>query len=311
MREALPGHIVHVKYRCDKNHQYPVPVHDVLTAYDWIINNLLPRRAITRPGRSEVVGRLAVCGELLGGSLATALAFSECRIGEPGIVAAAVQNPIVDWTSLHGQSRMPLTRQQMVAESTGLTWGSLMKHRDVLFRKPDHYFDTFASPILLFRSAGLEVPAHIEEKPLDEMEELIRFEREESLREQLAAGAEPDMVEPEEQPIARTRKVSRRFPSKFLGLQLPHFRIESGSDAMISGQATELAHQLRQSFERQRKAKVSSSRFTHFDDGVKLDPADDPVRHLWSPGLGLWDDGKLGKALMLDTAKWLRHRLAV
>ncbi|KAJ4345971.1 hypothetical protein N0V95_005836 [Ascochyta clinopodiicola] len=41
--------------------------------------------------------RLGVCGELMGGSIATMLALTECRVGESRIAAAAVNNPIVDW----------------------------------------------------------------------------------------------------------------------------------------------------------------------------------------------------------------------
>jgi hypothetical protein len=40
---------------------------------------------------------MGVCGELIGGSLATMLALTECRLGESRIAAAAVNNPIVDW----------------------------------------------------------------------------------------------------------------------------------------------------------------------------------------------------------------------
>lgn len=308
LRDTLPCHVVAINYRASKIHRYPTPVHDILTAYDWIIDNLLPKRAITRPGRSEHVGRLAVGGELLGGSLATSLALSECRIGEPGIVAAAVNNPIVDWTDLRNSIGMPLTQQQMVATSTGMTMESLSRYRDMLFRKPAHYFDHFASPMLLFRSSGVEVPSHIEVVPLDEMDELIRFEREESLREQLALGAEPNIAESDEKPTKK-RKVSRRFPSKALGLRLPVFRLESGSDAVVSGQAIELAHQLRQSFERQRRPGLSRPRGADVEDGTDIGNTQDEMRHCWSTGLGLWDDTPAGKARMLEAAKWLRQSL--
>lgn len=41
--------------------------------------------------------RIGVVGELVGGSLATLLALTECRVNESGIGAAAVNNPITDW----------------------------------------------------------------------------------------------------------------------------------------------------------------------------------------------------------------------
>lgn len=302
--------VVRVNYRCAKDHRFPTPVHDVLTGYDWIIKNLLPKRAISRPGRSEHVGRLAVCGELIGGSLGLGLALSECRIGEPGIIAAAINNPIVDWTTIHDRNWMPFKPTSKVHKYAGLAWDDLAGYRDALFRKPAHYFDPFASPIMFFRSAELEVPDYVEEQPLDEMEELVRFEREESLREQLDFGDQPSAVGPEDSKTIKKRRVSRRFPSKALGLRLPHFRIESGSDAVMSGQAIELAHQLRQSFERQRKPGPFRSNMSSFEKERTVDVATDQIRHCWHSELGLWDDTKAGKKRMLEAAKWLRYQLS-
>ncbi|KAH7119606.1 Alpha/Beta hydrolase protein [Dendryphion nanum] len=81
--------IVRVNYRCSPHHRFPTPIHDVTLAYDWILHNLLPDT--TRHAK------IAVCGELVGASLATMLALTECRIGQSRIVAAAVNNPIADW----------------------------------------------------------------------------------------------------------------------------------------------------------------------------------------------------------------------
>ncbi|KAF2173274.1 hypothetical protein M409DRAFT_62829 [Zasmidium cellare ATCC 36951] len=310
LRDTLSCHLVKINYRCGKDHKFPAPVHDMLTGYDWIINNLLPKRAISRPGRSEHVGRLAICGELLGGTLGLGLALSECRIGEPGIVAAAINNPIVDWTTVHDRNWMPFKPQSKAHTSNGLAWDDLAQYRETLFRRPSHYFDPFASPMLFFRSAELEVPDYVEEQPLDEMEELIRFEREESLREQLGLGAQPDIVEPEPMKSVKKRRVSRRFPSKALSLRLPNVRIESGSDAVVSGQAIELAHQLRQSFERQRKPGPARNETSRSEDRQDPDVTVDEVRHCWHPGLGLWDDTAAGKARILEAAMWLKEHLA-
>lgn len=310
LRDTLSCHVVQINYRCDKDHRFPAPVHDVLTSYDWIIQNLLPRRAISRPGRSEHVGRLAVCGELIGASLGLGLALSECRIGEPGVVAAAINNPIVDWTTIHDCNWMPFKPTSKIHKFADLAWDDLAESRDALFRKPAHYFDPFASPIMFFRSAELEVPDCLEKQPLDEMEELIRFEREESVREQLVLGAQPDAMQPEQTRPAKKRRVSRRFPSKALGLRLPSFRLESGSDSVVSGQAIEFAHQLRQSFERQRKPGPARSSSSSFEDDRGVDATADEVRHCWHPGLGLWDDTETGKARVLEAAKWLRYRLS-
>ena len=64
----------------------------MLLGFDWVRDNLL-RDGFSRP----VIGRMGVCGELMGGSLAVMLALTECRAGESRIAAASVNNPIVDW----------------------------------------------------------------------------------------------------------------------------------------------------------------------------------------------------------------------
>lgn len=92
LSESTNAAVVRIGYRASSAHTYPGPCHDVLTGYDWIKENLL-RDEFDRP-RSA---RLGVCGELMGGSLATMLALTECRHGETGISAAAINNPVADW----------------------------------------------------------------------------------------------------------------------------------------------------------------------------------------------------------------------
>lgn len=84
--------VAKIDYRASSQYQCPTPVHDVLSGYDWIRENLL-QDGFSRP----IVGRMGVCGELVGGSLSVMLALTECRPGESRIAAAAVNNPIVDW----------------------------------------------------------------------------------------------------------------------------------------------------------------------------------------------------------------------
>jgi acetyl esterase/lipase len=92
LRETTGATIARINYRASSTHQYPVPFHDVLYGYDWIRDNLL-RDEFKRP----YIARLGICGELVGGSLATMLALTECRLGESRIGAAAVNSPIADW----------------------------------------------------------------------------------------------------------------------------------------------------------------------------------------------------------------------
>ncbi|KAF2192988.1 alpha/beta-hydrolase [Zopfia rhizophila CBS 207.26] len=88
--------IARINYRLSPQHQFPTPIHDVLTGYEWILENLI-HDGSNSTFRQPHISRLGVCGELVGGSLATMLALTECRLGGSRIGAAAVNNPIVDW----------------------------------------------------------------------------------------------------------------------------------------------------------------------------------------------------------------------
>lgn len=92
LRASSAATVVRIKYRASSQHQFPTPYQDVLYGYDWIQENLL------LDGSSKpYAARLGICGELMGGSIATMLALTECRVGESRVVAAAANNPIADW----------------------------------------------------------------------------------------------------------------------------------------------------------------------------------------------------------------------
>jgi hypothetical protein len=92
LREASGATVARINYRASSTHPYPTPYHDVLFGYDWICQHLL-QDEFKRP----LLARMGVCGELVGGSLASMLALTECRLGESRIGAAALNSPIVDW----------------------------------------------------------------------------------------------------------------------------------------------------------------------------------------------------------------------
>ncbi|KAH7381465.1 Alpha/Beta hydrolase protein [Phaeosphaeria sp. MPI-PUGE-AT-0046c] len=92
LRETTGGTVARINYRASAAHNYPTPFHDVLYGFDWIRENLLLDE-FKRP----YLARLGICGELMGGSLATMLSLTECRLGESRIGATALNNPIVDW----------------------------------------------------------------------------------------------------------------------------------------------------------------------------------------------------------------------
>ncbi|SMR51484.1 unnamed protein product [Zymoseptoria tritici ST99CH_3D1] len=299
LRSVLPCHVVQINYRWSAVDKFPTPIHDVMAGYDWIVSNFLPKRAFTRPGCSERAGRVIVCGELAGGQLATALALTECRLGEPGIVAANVNLPIFDWTELD-------ELKGTTASSNGLNSTALLKQRSALFRKPQDYYDSFASPGLFFRSASSQVPGRVEDSPSDEMDELASLERMDFFREQVTLeNAITQPADTESDPmivsqLVKQRKASRRFPSKALKLRLPQFRISTGTESPLLDQSMELAHVLRQSFERQAK----SGELSHEDTAGRH------AQYVEKPGLGLWDSSNSGRASILESAKWMAGTLA-
>jgi len=334
LSSELDFSIVRVNYRLTSAHPFPTPTHDVLAGYDWALANLLPKRGIARPGRSESVGRIAVCGELIGGGLATALALTECRAGEPGIVAAAVSNPLVDWVdlsrgaaSVKGKKAGKKTRALAVAQDHAAI-KALSTLRTQLFKRPQDYFDPFASPMLFFRSAGRDVPPPAL-PPLDDLERLSLLEREEVLKQASHgvvrvqdSGIDESTVNAEE----AIRTYSRRYPSKSLGLRLPQFSISTGSLQPFHGQAGELTTHLRQSVARQSKdAQSPASEFGRkvlLDDEIddhEIDAdtlkarqlqdleAREKVRLEVHDGLGLWDASPAGQERMLGVAEWLRE----
>jgi acetyl esterase/lipase len=247
--------IVKINYRCSQQNRFPTPLHDVLAGYDWVLENLLPKRSIVRAGRSETVGKVSVYGEYVGGGLATALALTECRTGQPGVVAAAIANPILDWTCLAETARVSKTRK---ADSSPKESGKdssdelkkLLQLRSQLFAKPAHYFDPFASPLLFFRSAGIQTPDAPKDSRFNDGEQISVHQKEALELEQIEREAFelPDVVS-----LLQPRRASRRFPNKSLGLQLPTFYIAAEHKSLLAGQAEELASQLRRSLMRQRK----------------------------------------------------------
>lgn len=131
--------------------QFPTPVHDTLAGFDWIQNNLKP-------------AKLGVLGSHVGGSLALMLALTEARL----VHAAAAISPVCDWPGLDEycaaealDERAPTKKQKRNPKSKGRApWDllPLLQARERFFATPEKCFDAFASPILLLRSAGREVP---------------------------------------------------------------------------------------------------------------------------------------------------------
>lgn len=144
---------------------FPTPVHDTLTGFDWIFSHIKPRR-------------LCVYGTYVGGSLALMLGLTEPQ-SVHGIVA---EEPVCDWTGLDayclpppedgddGTTTASSGKEQTTKKKTGRKAKKeskssypdlvpLLEARRQFFRKPQNYFDSFASPALFVRSAGKDCPS--------------------------------------------------------------------------------------------------------------------------------------------------------
>lgn len=85
--------------------------------------------------------------------MATTLALTECRTDEnAAVVAAAVNNAVFDWINIDKAADDSLKVGE--SHASRIVSSELCRQRTVLFRKPEDYFDPFASPILFFRAAG-------------------------------------------------------------------------------------------------------------------------------------------------------------
>lgn len=247
----------------------------VVRAYDWVQQNL----AGSRPKTNErtTISRVGVCGELVGGSLAAMLALTECHT--PGISAAALGNPIVDWTALHPleASKEPevtpdvkFTNQHRdLQDKIAMSMESLLTLRGDYFSKSEKYHDPFASPLLFFRTPSSDLP--LEYAPAQ------------------SSDSEPN---PEEvvSDFFKKRRSLRKYPPTYSDLIIPNIRVYVGKESVLRDQGFELVDLMRRSFDR-----WEVDRFT-------LPGKDIPQRRfeaLDREGWGLWNDKEV-----LEIGNW-------
>lgn len=314
-----------INYRLSVRDRYPTPVHDVLAGYDWVLNHLVPHRAIIRRGRSaNHTAKIGVCGELIGGGLASMLALTECRPDGPHIAAAAVNEPFTDWifpepktppgdptaapTSKKGKRERAEPSFLTFARNGILNADDILKARRTLFRNAEDYFDPFASPILFFRTAGASVPPRPPINPLDEFAELAQYEREDFAREQLKLSALSNLA-PYTTPVPRSaseteamekspRKSFKRFPPAGSGLRLPDTHIIFGDTSPLSDQAVELAMLMRRAIFMQDKRSGA-------EEAEKAAAAADAELRISvevSEGIRLWSKGQTQQ--LVDIGRW-------
>jgi hypothetical protein len=177
-------------------HAFPTPLHDISHAYAYLLSSLLPQYSPTPPSQSnssltgtrrtlysstpstKIIQRpLLIYGSFLGGSLATSLALTESFASKqlPTRIAGLISiNGIYAWTDIAtsppptssststlNESRPELHSSELEPAFLRQTdWDSktLFALRETLFSKPEATFDSFASPALFFRTAGIAVP---------------------------------------------------------------------------------------------------------------------------------------------------------
>ncbi|OAL30293.1 hypothetical protein AYO20_08771 [Fonsecaea nubica] len=145
---------------------FPVPVHDVATAFDYLTS---PTSAFNA-GYSEVP-KICLLGSNIGGALATMLALTEPN----EIHGLALVEPMADWTGLDDvveqlqtvetsstsqkRQKQKLThRYGEKKESVIAAAKAMIRLRASLFQTPSAYFDPFASPMLFLRAPGKDTP---------------------------------------------------------------------------------------------------------------------------------------------------------
>lgn len=242
---------------------------------------------------STMPSKIGVCGDLVGGSLATMLALTECRnptsnADLQSISAVAVGNPIVDWTALFDSkkdrlgsrySHNKLIRREYKYPSSYnnqiLTVSGLVDVRSVFFRMPETYFDPFASPLLFFRTPSADLPD----------ESLVASVNESSSGSKVEGGPSESV---------KRRRSYRKFPPTGIDLVLPHMRVEVGRDCVLKDQGKELIELVRKSFKRSEE-EMNSLGESMIDRSFEI---------IEREGLGLWD-----KEHMLEIGQWFGHVL--
>ena len=243
----------------------------VVRAYDWVQENLAGSTAKTHDQMTP--SRIGVCGELVGGSLAGMLALTECHSASLGISAAALGNPIVDWTALHSSGTRPESeitgrtkvtkKNQKSLEKNLLAIDSLVTLREEYFPKAEKYHDPFASPLLFFRTPSSELPLeHTPPQPSDG-----------------DSNPENAVLEP-----TQTRRFLRKYPPTYSDLILPHMRVNVGKESVLKDQGIELVDLMRRSF-----GRWEVDRFTHLGKDYPQRGFETVDRE----GLGLWDEKEI------------------
>lgn len=240
--------VVCLYYRLSTRYQFPIPIHDVLAGYDWIRKHLVGGG----PENFSKKTKIGVCGEFLGGSLASMLALTECHSRKQGSIAAAgIGNPVADWTSLafegdatedvsvnlalHAEpvKKKPPSSGTIPWTDRSLSTESLLSARNNLFPKEDRFFDPFASPLLFFRGPAFDL------KGIQLPESAVSSATADTMAEQPSDDDSASVI--------RNRLSHRKYPPGNSGLFLPQMRVELGGKNILREQGLEFVTLMRRS----------------------------------------------------------------
>lgn len=318
-----------INYRLSPQHQYPIPVHDVLAGYDWVVQHLVRGAGAQNAGSAVSHGRgagadgripgVAVCGELLGGGLAAMLACTEGRVGRAGMVkAAVVGEAVVDWTGM-----FPLTPSDGAssdgAGAMGIEGGKGEEGRQDEGRigtkrraskakpKPDSWRTHYTNPLLPgptllhARDTLFAKPEHHH----DPFASPLLFFRTASSdipppSSPSSPSSPPDT--PTENPalidFIRPRRAHRRHPPIGSGFVLPRTRVYVGRASVLRDQGVEFAEGMRRSWWVSARARVKAGgagSVGEDDGGQKVEGhnAEGRVEVREVEGAGLWGDEEM------------------
>ncbi|KAL1297830.1 hypothetical protein AAFC00_006359 [Neodothiora populina] len=263
------------------------------------------------------------------------LALTECRISGPRVSALAVNEPIVDWvfpseaeleddtdveiTPVNHKRKRTQKRERSIpsfqafARNGVLDAESLLSARSAYFRKPADYFDPFASAVLFFRTAGMDIPSEQVSAPLDDLAELAKYERESFYREQMMLSAigmsSQEHLDGDKEPSRRSRKSYKTWPGVTSGLGLPETRITFGDTSPLADQAVEMAMLLRRSvvLSDRREASTEEEADRHKEETLWL--AEQKAQLQATEGIRLWTAAKAQSSEIGRVAQWLRQVL--
>ena len=248
---------------------------------------------------NKAVG-LGVCGELVGGSLAAAMALTECHTHRTGIRVAALGNPVCDWTQMHPLKDVTLGELRSGEEEAtarkgkkppvedsftafamnpALPASSLLTARTNLFTLSEKYFDPFASPLLFFRTASSDLPFdYLSPSPSPS-----------------ASSTSSDTEQELPTDWVRKRRAHRRYPPMGSSLRIPKTRIDVGEECALRDQGWDLVDSMRRSvdlYEQDREFGAYAD-----NSGIR---GEQRVALRMRSGVGLWTEDD-----MVEVGRWM------